>query len=97
MCLQRDYYYKFVHLIPLAVLEKYQDNEPVLDKFTNSFYFSLVLMVLRADIQDTEKGTETVSTYHDACPLRKRLCYLSHFVNSSQHNKCNKRKNLFVL
>ena len=55
MCLQRDYYYKFVHLIPLAMLEKYEDNEPVLEKFTNSFYFSLVLMVLRADIQDTQK------------------------------------------
>ena len=55
MCLQRDYYYKFVHLIPLAMLEKYEDNEPVLDKFSNSFYFSLVLMALRGDIQDTQK------------------------------------------
>ena len=55
MCLQRDYHYKFVHLIHLAMLEKYEDNEPVLDKFTNSFYFFLVLMVLRADIQDTQK------------------------------------------
>ena len=55
MRLQRDYHYKFVHLIPLDMLEKYEDNEPVLDKFTNSFYFFLVLMVLRADIQDTQK------------------------------------------
>ena len=29
MCLQRDHYYEFVHLIPLAMLEKYENNELV--------------------------------------------------------------------
>ena len=59
---------------------------------TNSFSFSLGLMVLCADIQDTQLK---LRAYHDDCPLRKRLCYLSYFDNSSHHNKWNKRKNLF--
>ena len=98
MCLQRDYHYKFVHLIPFAMLEKYEDNEPVLDKFTNSFYFSLVLMVLRADIQDTQKEQRLCRlTMMLALFEKDYVTSVSHFVNSSHHNKCNKRENLFVL
>ena len=80
-------------LFPSAVIESYNVNEPVLRYFF-SFFLGFNGSVSR---HDTQREQRTMSTYHDACPLRKRLYYLFHFVNSSYHNQCNKRETFFVL